>query len=396
MQEIQRYITAKISSLIGVTDIAWSSFLTSMILFAILGLAVVCIYYIIKLVVLRFIRGWFKNSKLLFLHIVAKNKTLNAVAHLVSANMLLILAKLFLQQDIIGFTIQQSIVYLAEFYLYLSVMLLIYRLLWSLNTYYVRKFDFASQYPIYNYIKVIVLFSWIIWFILVIAYFANTSPFALLTGIGAISAVLLLVFKDTLLGIVASIQVTVSNIVRIGDRISIDRYNVDGEIIDIAINTVKVQNGDNTIATIPTYALVSEVVKNWRGMTESGARRIKRSIYLDITSIAVCSPELLSELNKIEVIKAYIAKHQGEEIINLALYREYIIDYLLRNPQISKDFATVVRHLDPGINGLPLEIYTFSTETAMAGYEKVQADIFEHCFSVLPRFALRVLQSNTA
>lgn len=392
MQWIQQYIISKIPLLMGVTQLYSVQFLAYLIILGMLCGSALLVYYAVKLIILKFVRKWFLSSKSIFLHVVAKNKTLNIVSHLASAAVFWSGTKFIHQHNSIEFIIQQIIHYSSLLYVFISVIVLISRLIWSINAFYEKKFDFASQYPIYSYLKLTVLAIWSIGLILITAHFAHMSPWALLTGIGAISAVFLLVFRDTLLGIVASIQVTVSDIVRIGDRISVDKYNVDGEVIDIAINTVKVRNSDNTIATIPTYSLISEVVKNWRGMTDSGGRRIKRALYIDINSISACNTELLERLNNISVVKDYVEKHQGEEIINLALYREYVLDYLKKNPQINPDYLTMVRHLDPGLNGLPIEIYTFTKETNVANYERVQADIFEHCFSALSRFELKIIQ----
>jgi miniconductance mechanosensitive channel len=265
-------------------------------------------------------------------------------------------------------------------------------MVWSLNGYYEIKFNFAKQYPIYSYLKVIVLFIWIIGIMLIISFFLNTSPWALLTGIGAVSAVLLLVFKDTLLGIISSIQATALNIVRIGDRICMDKYGIDGTVVDISINTVRVRNSDNTVANIPTYMLTTEVIKNWRSMEEAGARRIKRSIHLDIDSIVVCTPELLNQLGQMPVLKEYLKNNQNIELSNLTLFRVYLKDYLDRHELINHNYLTIVYHLDPTANGLPVEIYTFSKLTSFEDYELVQSNIFEHLFSVLPRFELAIFR----
>ncbi|MCX8514837.1 MAG: mechanosensitive ion channel, partial [Burkholderiales bacterium] len=229
--------------------------------------------------------------------------------------------------------------------------------------------------------------------ILMIGFFTNKSPLVLLTGVGATSAFFLFIFKDIILGIVASIQITVTNSVRIGDRISIENKNIDGNIVEIAISTVKIKNTDNTITTIPTYNLISEVVKNWRFMTEAGAKRIKRTINIDINSIKPCSAELLQLLRNYKTINDYLLNYKDGEIINLTLYRVYLMDFLKNHPNINQDQVSVIRHLDSGKNGLPLEIYTYTTNLSFEGYEKIQAEIFEYCFSALSKFELKVLQS---
>ena len=396
MDAIQQYISSQIQLLMGVTQAHGISYLVYLVTLAIVAGATIAVYIAFKLLVLPLLRHWINRSSNIYLRIISRNKTFGAVTHLICALVFWAGEEFVTQQagNQEFIIIQTTIHYIAMLYIFLSIMLIFSCLVWAINAYYEKKFDFSDQYPIYSYIKVVMIMAWFIWVILVAAYFANTSPMALLTGIGAVSAIFLLVFRDTLLGIVASIQVTAANIVRVGDRITLDKYSVDGDVIDIAITSVKVRNADNTIATIPTYSLISEVVKNWRGMVESGGRRIKRAMYLNINSVIVCSPELLQKLSQFQAVAEYIAKHQGEEIINLALYREYVMDYLTKNPAINHNFVTIVRHLDPGINGLPLEVYTFTRDTSFVGYETVQADIFEHCFSALSRFELKILQNN--
>jgi miniconductance mechanosensitive channel len=351
-------------------------------------------YYISKLVVAKVVNRLVNQTRSIFLQIVAKNNSLSLLAHLVAG--IFIWCGSQILTDNVGL-VAQAVVRLmnrlALLYVFFTAVVMTTRLIWSLNSYYEKKFKFAKQYPIYSYLKVLILLTWIISGILIISFFAHTSPWALLTGVGAVSAVFLLVFKDTLLGIVSSIQATASNIVRIGDRISIDKYGVDGTIMDIAINTVKLRNADNTSATIPTYMLTSEIVKNWRVMEESGGRRIKRSIHINIDSIKVCDSQLLAQASRFKIVADYIASSPGQEWINLALYRIYIEDYLAHNPEINHDYLTLVRHLDPDPSGLPLEIYAFSARVDIVGYERLQADLFEHCLAALPIFGLAAAQN---
>ena len=394
MQSIQAFVCQKIPFFANLNNQYLFKAIDGLVTLAfVTGLAIL-IHYATKLFVIRLVRKALRQSRSIFLQVVAGNRTLNLLAPLSASLMCWWGIKIIDNYRVAPSIVIDIFRYIALFYVLISILLIISRLIWSFNDYYERRFDFASQYPIYSYIKVVTLVFWVISVLSIIAALANTSLVAIFTGIGAVSAVFLLVFKDTLLGIVSSIQVTASNIVRIGDRIAIDKYGVDGTVIDIAITTVKVQNSDNTIATIPTYSLTSEVVKNWRGMTDSGGRRIKRSINIDIVSIKECSAELISSLSYIKSVKEYIAKNQGKEIINLALYREYLLDYLKYNPQINQNFTTVIRHMDPGPAGLPLEIYTFTNDTAFDAYEQVQSDIFEHCFAALAKFELCVLQQN--
>ncbi|MDH3394006.1 MAG: mechanosensitive ion channel family protein, partial [Desulfobulbaceae bacterium] len=215
----------------------------------------------------------------------------------------------------------------------------------------------------------------------------------------------------TILGFVASLQLAGNDMVRIGDWIEAPKYGADGDVVDVSIHTVKVRNWDKTIATIPTYALVTDSFKNWRGMTESGGRRIKRAIYLDMNSITFCSDELLAKFNKIELLRDYINSRQeeidqhnqaraidtslpvnGRRQTNIGVFRAYVVAYLRAHPMIHQDMTFLVRHLAPTAQGLPLEIYVFSRDQVWANYEAIQADIFDHILASLPIFDLRVFQ----
>lgn len=356
----------------------------------------VIVYFAIRLFAVSLINRLLRHTKSPFLHIIAKNKSLNMFAHLF-AGIFLWAASQFITShtDSLSIYTITCINKLSLFYVFITIVFLCSKLIWSLNGYYEKKFKLARQYPIYSYLKVAIFFVWLISAILIISFFANTSPWALLTGVGAVSAVFLLVFKDTLLGIISSIQVTASNIVRIGDRISLDKYGVDGVVTDIAINTVKIRNADNTLSTIPTYMLTSEIIKNWRQMEESGARRIKRTIHLNINSIKICSAELLAKLKLVNGVSEYLATSLDTEHINLALYRVYLEDYLRKDLDILQSETIMVRHLDTGTNGVPLEIYAFTPMVEIVDYEKVQADILEHALAMLDTFELKVFQSLT-
>jgi len=227
--------------------------------------------------------------------------------------------------------------------------------------------------------------------------------------------VLLLVFKDSILGLVASFQMSANNMVRIGDWIEMPKYGADGDVIDISLNTVKVQNWDKTISTIPTYALVADPVKNWRGMSESGGRRIKRAICIDMQTVTFCSDEMLDRFENFEHVATYLKERRGEieafnkehrvdiaevingrRITNLGTFRAYIVGYLRHHPLIhTEDMTFLVRQLAPTEHGLPIEIYVFSRDQVWANYESIQADIFDHIIAAVPEFDLAVFQSPT-
>jgi len=239
----------------------------------------------------------------------------------------------------------------------------------------------------------------------------NQPPSVLIGGLTALTAVLLLIFRDAILGLVAGIQLTVNRMVARGDWIEMPKYGANGDVLDVSLTTVKVQNWDKTITTIPSYALISESFRNWRGMTESGGRRIKRAINIDISSITFCNEEMLARFSKIQYItehldrkKNALAKYNnsnnvdlehlvnGRRMTNIGTFRAYIIAYLKNHPDISDEMTFLVRQLAPTDCGVPMEIYVFCKDTVWANYESIQADIFDHIFAITPEFDLRIFQ----
>ena len=266
--------------------------------------------------------------------------------------------------------------------------------------------------PLRSYSQVVKLVMWLMVGIVIIATLVDRSPLTLLTGLGAMTAIILLVFKDTILGFVASIQIASYDMVRQGDWVEMPKFGADGDVVEIGLHTVKVQNWDKTITTIPTYAFMSDSFKNWRGMSESGGRRIKRSISLDMNSVRFLSDEDLQSLKGIEYIKEYLTKkseevrkwnseHQfddtslvnGRRLTNLGTFRAYLESYLRNHPQIRKDMTFLVRQLEASKEGLPIQIYVFCAEQRWAHYEAIMSDIFDHIIAVIPEFGLRVFQN---
>ena len=266
--------------------------------------------------------------------------------------------------------------------------------------------------PIKGYVQVVKIIIYFIAIILIIASLTKESPGKLLTGLGAMAAVLMLVFKDTILGFVASIQLSANKMVKPGDWVEMPSHKADGTVLDISLNTVKVQNWDKTIATVPTYALVSESFRNWKGMEESGGRRIKRSINIDMNSVRFVDDALAEKFKKIQLLKDYVVNREeeilkyneenkidgsilvnGRRMTNLGTFRKYVEEYLLQHPKIHNDMTFLVRQLQPDERGLPLEIYVFSNHQAWANYEAIQSDIFDHILAVLPEFDLKVFQN---
>lgn len=260
---------------------------------------------------------------------------------------------------------------------------------------YFQTLPYFARHSLRSYAQIIKIFLFFIAFILVVSQLLNKSPIAFLTGLGALSAVLMLVFKDTILGFVTNIQVAALDMVRVGDWITIPAASVDGNVIEVSVNTVKIRNFDKTISTIPTYALISNSVQNWRGMVETGGRRIKRSINIDIDTIKFCDNELLEKLKQEKLLKEYITRNYNEKITNIALFRVYIENYLRNHPKIHQDLTFLIRELQPTESGLPVELYIFTNDTNWVNYEKIQADIFDYAFASLPMFELRAFQAIT-
>lgn len=309
---------------------------------------------------------------------------------------------------------------LAEVIRTIAIIYMILAILWFLLSLIDAIRDHCQSLPAFKtrslrgYAQVIKIVLWALTIILVISQLLGKSPLALLTGLGALSAVLLLVFKDTILGFVSHIQVAAYDLVRVGDWVTIPSEKVDGDIMEISINTVKIRNFDQTITTIPTYALVNSSMQNWRGMTEAGGRRIKRSINIDMDTIRFCDEALLARLAKLHYLKDHLAlKHaeiaeynkirnvdksvvvNGRHLTNVGLYRAYVEAYLRDNPKIHRGLTFLVRQLQPAETGLPLEIYVFTNDTRWVHYEGIQADIFDHLLAALPEFGLRAFQAIT-
>ena len=276
------------------------------------------------------------------------------------------------------------------------------------------RIPYFKDKPIGSYVQLVNIMINVVAAILISATILNRDPLALLGALGALTAVLMLVFKDTILGLVASIQLSSHDMVRVGDWVSMPKYETDGDVLEITLNTVKIQNWDKTISTIPTYAFISGSFKNWRGMTDSRGRRIKRSINIDMTSIRFCKDEEIIQYKGVELLKDYIESIQkvisshnvtnrhdkayllnGRNLTNIGLFREYAHQYLLANKNLRMDLTLMVRQLEPTENGLPIEIYCFSNNIEWTVYEGIQADIFDHLLSSISNFDLEIFQNPT-
>ena len=275
-----------------------------------------------------------------------------------------------------------------------------------------RKTRFHEKLNIKSYIQLTKLFINVVGVIIITAIIAGKSPVYFLSGLGALTAVLILVFKDTILSLVSSIQITSNNLFKVGDWIEAPQFGADGNVIDIALHSVKVQNWDKTISVIPTNKLINSSFKNWKGMSDSGGRRIKRSIKINMKSIKFCSNEMIEKYKSIELIRNYIntkveniSVHNSEKNIdqndllngrsltNVGTFRAYIELYLKNHSKIHKEMTFLIRQLAPQSDGLPIEIYVFSSDTNWVSYESIQSDIFDHLLAILPEFELEIFQN---
>ena len=274
--------------------------------------------------------------------------------------------------------------------------------------------ELAEGRPIEAYVQVTKIAVYILGGVVFVATLTGRSPMILLSGIGAVTAVLLLVFRDTVLSFVASLQMASYDMVRVGDWIEVKQYGADGDVVELTLHTVKIRNFDNTITTIPTSTLTEQPFKNWRAMTESGGRRIKRSFYIDMNSIRFLDSDDLDRLEKMAILKDYIREKRSEmaefnkdyesdpglvansrRLTNVGTLRAYLVTYLERHPKVHQDMTLLVRQLNPTPDGLPIELYLFTNDTGWIAYEDIQSDIFDHIFSIVSEFDLRVFQHAT-
>lgn len=274
------------------------------------------------------------------------------------------------------------------------------------------KVEKFKERPIKGYIQIIKIVLYSFMTVLIIGIIFGQTVWSILTGLGAFTAVLILIFRDTILNFIASMQISSYDLVRVGDWIEAPKFGADGDVIDISLMIVKVQNFDKTITIIPTYKLIEETFKNWRGMQQSGVRRIKRAVYIDQTSIRFCTKEMLDRFEKISIIEKYIKEKRaetekenyesgidlnnlvnGKRLTNIGTFRAYLIEYLRQRNDISKEFSFQVRQMPASPDGLPIEIYAYATKTNFVDYEDAQADIFDHILAIVPEFGLRLFQN---
>ncbi|HCB1520368.1 TPA: mechanosensitive ion channel family protein [Citrobacter braakii] len=383
---------------------------TSLVMiFGIIFITAIIVHVILHWVVLRAFEKRANASSRLWLQIITQNKLFHRLAFTLQGIIVNIQAALWLQK---GSEAAEILVTCAQLWIMMYALLSLFSLL-DVILNLSQKFPAASQLPLKGIFQGIKLISAIVVGILMISLLIGQSPAILISGLGAMAAVLMLVFKDPILGLVAGIQLSANDMLKLGDWLEMPKYGADGAVIDIGLTTVKVRNWDNTITTIPTWSLVSDSFKNWSGMSASGGRRIKRSISIDATSIHFLNEDERQRLHKAHLLKPYLTTRHQEidewnqqldapesvlnhrRMTNIGTFRAYLNEYLRHHPRIRKDMTLMVRQLAPDDHGLPIEIYAFTNTVVWLEYESIQADIFDHIFAVIEEFGLRIHQSPT-
>lgn len=273
------------------------------------------------------------------------------------------------------------------------------------------RYEVSRKLPLKSFVQVVRIIIVVIGTIFIVSSIMNESPALIFSGLGAATAILMLIFKDSILGLVAGVQLSANKMVSVGDWIEMPKFGADGEVAEVALTTVKVINWDKTVTTVPTYALISDSFKNWQGMSESGVRRIKRALYFDMQSVHVLTEDELARMRRISLLSDYLKEKEAEVaawntqrsvttedlvnarvLTNIGTFRAYVAEYLKNHPKIAKDQTILVRHLSPQDSGIPIEIYAFSTDNAWVNFEGIQSDIFDHLMAVTPQFGLRLFQ----
>lgn len=364
--------------------------------------------YIFKQIIIKVISTIIQRTKNQWDDVILEKKVFNRLSHFAPAIVIHFTIKYaFLNSDKIVEIIQTGV------YVYMVIVALMVAnsFFKALNEIYMHS-KISKNRPIQGYLQLLNILIVVLGIIVIYSLISGNDVKGILTGLGAMAAVLILVFKDTILGFMASIQLSSNNMVKIGDWVSIPTRGADGTVLEITLNTVKIQNWDKTISTVPTYSLMTESFSNWKGMEESGGRRIKRSINMDMRSVHFCSDELLNKLKKIQYLSDYINKKNdelekynaenkidkstkvnGRRFTNLGIFRKYLEFYLRNNEKIHKEMTFLVRQLQSSEKGIPIEIYVFSNNQEWVSYEEIQSDIFDHILAIIPEFELEVFQN---
>lgn len=410
MNDLQQWVNSYLVNWGLVHDSAnmWDN----LIVLAFIILITVGIDYVCRYIFLGLFKRFAKQTKNQWDDLIVERKIINKLMHLIPAILVYILLPLAIPEQELP-NLLGILRMICKIYIVAVTLRFINASLNLLLEIYNRKESMKNK-PLKGFVQIIQVIIFFIGAIIIVSILIGKSPTALFAGLGASAAILTLVFKDTILGFVAGIQLSANDMLRPGDWITMSKYGADGTVIEVTLNAIKVRNFDNTITTIPPYALVSDSFQNWRGMQDSGARRIKRSINIDMNSVHFCSAEMLERFRKISLItdyvdskekelKSYNEEHHidnairvnGRRQTNIGVFRAYLVNYLKSHPNVSQTQTCMVRQLQPTEKGLPLELYFFAATTQWIPYEDIQSDVFDHIMAVVPEFGLQVYQGVT-
>ena len=406
IEESTRYFTEKFMNL-GVSETT-AGYLNYLLLGLFLVILCMLADRISRLTMVRIVSTVAAKSKTHWDDILVEKKFFYAVAHLAPVLLIEVLVPIIFK----GLpTFVDYVIRLNDVYLIVVVLIMLNRFLNAAQL-ILSDYQLFKDKPLESYFQLTKIVIGIIATVLILSVLVSKSPIYFFSAAGAMTAVILFVFKDTILGFIASIQLSVNDMIRVGDWVQMDKYGADGDVLEINLTTVKVRNWDKTISTVPTYSFISDSFKNWRGMQETGARRIARSIFINIGSVKFASPEMIERFKNIHIISKYveekeieIAKYNqenevdtshvsnGRRMTNLGTFRAYAERYLKKHPKVDKNQTIMVRQLEPNEKGVPVQIYCFSSDIAWENYEAIQSDIMDHLLSVVPQFDLQVFQN---
>ncbi|PKP53273.1 MAG: hypothetical protein CVT92_05190 [Bacteroidetes bacterium HGW-Bacteroidetes-1] len=375
--------------------------------FLVLFLTALVLYFLAWFIIKHTLIAYIHKSENNYDDVLLKNRVINRASYFVPSFIISKFAPYALPSFPDAFDFVQKTI---DVYVVFVWMILISSVVSSLYDIYNTQ-EISKNKPIKGVIQIIKLIIYLVGGLMIIATIAGLGLGNLVIGLGTFTALLILIFKDPILGFVGGLQLSLNDMVRLGDWISMPKYGADGDVLEITLTTVKVQNWDKTITTIPTYALVSDSFTNWRGMSESGGRRVKRSLNIDMESVRFCTPEMLNKYSKFQILAPYIQQKEkeiesynlenkidnsslvnGRRQTNLGIFRAYLKAFLMSHPNVNKEMTLLVRHLHPTEKGIPIEVYFFSNKQEWAEYEDLQSDVFDHVLAIIPHFDLKVFQ----
>ncbi len=405
METVQQWLDALLSDA-GIAN-EWISFVRMLIGLFVLALIAILAYLVTKHFLVRFINAFFRKTSFKWDDVLADRKTFDSLAHIIPAIIVRAsMPKLFVNYP----QFQPFMIKMADVYILIATTMIIISFV-KVVEYVLSHSPVFVNKPIASYFQLLRIVIYIAIFITILSVLLGKSPMYFLTAFGAMTAIILLIFKDTILGLVASVQISTNDVVRVGDWVEMPKFNADGDVIAINLNTVKVRNWDKTITAIPTFYFITDSFKNWRGMQESGGRRIKRSLLFNVRSIKFVDPKTRERFKKYTLISDFVSQRQGEiekhnveaavdtsqlingrRMTNIGVFRIYVENYLKQHKGIQQQMTMLVRQLASDDRGLPIEIYCFTNTTSWLEYETIQSDIFDHLFAAASWFDLELYQ----